>query len=340
MQWANMPAFLVGEYLFIALAIVALSHARACGRDHLVAWVGALVAGTANDLFFMALPLVDNFWQAQATIMITPRLPLYIPCVYVCFLYIPRVAVARLGLPRWASPAATGLTAILFYDAYDIIGAKHLWWTWHDTDPTIAVRFFGSPVGSIMFVITLAAAYAWLLDRGIRRFVVALALVAIGTTPLMMLAMAPLQQLDGGLPGWRGLAALVLVFVALVLAGARRRTTVPRFAADRRLWLATLVYLAVLVAIAIGFDPARVVSRGVHQTLGACDVLATDLGGHVRHEFLCATAFDEPFTLCGSDTASWYTICGTPHEGFGTWLSAIVAITLAAAVAFTRMLRR
>ena len=73
-QWSVLPSFLVGEYLFIGLAALALLHARACGRDHVLTWVAGLVAGTANDLFFMALPLVDNFWQAQATIMITPRL--------------------------------------------------------------------------------------------------------------------------------------------------------------------------------------------------------------------------------------------------------------------------
>ena len=28
-------------------------------------WIAALVSGTANDAFFMALPMVDNFWQAQ-----------------------------------------------------------------------------------------------------------------------------------------------------------------------------------------------------------------------------------------------------------------------------------
>lgn len=26
-------------------------------------WVGSFVTGTANDAFFMALPIVDNFWQ-------------------------------------------------------------------------------------------------------------------------------------------------------------------------------------------------------------------------------------------------------------------------------------
>jgi hypothetical protein len=154
--------------------------------------------------------------------------------------------------------------------------------------------------------------------------------------------MAPLQQLDGGLPGWRGLAVFVALFAVLVVVGLGRRTKAPRFAADRRLWIATMTYFAVLAAIALVFDPAQVVSTGVHQTLGACDVLATDLGGHVRHEFLCATDFSEAHVLCNpqpSDTASWYTVCGTSHGDYATWLAAILVITIAGAAAFTWMLK-
>src|SRR5687767_4991031 len=114
-----MPTFLVGEYLFYALAAIALVHARRNGRRHLLAWFAALLAGTANDIIFMALPLVDNFWQAQATIMLTPRLPLYIRCVYVSFMYYPTVACWRLGLAPLASATASGLAAILFYAPYD-----------------------------------------------------------------------------------------------------------------------------------------------------------------------------------------------------------------------------
>ena len=32
---------------------------------HLMVWVGSFVTGTANDAFFMALPIVDNFWQVR-----------------------------------------------------------------------------------------------------------------------------------------------------------------------------------------------------------------------------------------------------------------------------------
>lgn len=353
-QWAAQPTFLVGEYMFIVVAIVALLHARASGRRHVLAWIAGVVAGTANDVFFMALPLVDNFWQAQATIMITGRLPLYIPCVYVCFLYIPTVAVWRLGLPRWAAPAATGLAAILFYAPYDIIGAKFLWWTWHDTDLPIAARIVGSPIGSTMFVILLAAAYAWLLERGTgakaaisgRRFAATLGLVAVGSTPLMMITMAPLQQLDGGLPGVRGLAVLLAVLVGVTIAGLRRRraeSTTTTATADRRLWIAVLIHFATLTTLGAVFDPARHVSTGIHQTMGECHVPATDIAGHVRYEFLCASDFDEEFRLDDASTPAeptrWYTVHGTPHRDFTTWFAVLLAVSLAGAATFTAMLR-
>jgi hypothetical protein len=33
------------------------------GRQHVFVWIASIVAGTANDAIFMALPIVDNFWQ-------------------------------------------------------------------------------------------------------------------------------------------------------------------------------------------------------------------------------------------------------------------------------------
>ena len=64
-QWANQPTFVIGEYVIIACAVAAVVHARRHGPANVLILVAALVAGTANDLVFMALPVVDNFWQAQ-----------------------------------------------------------------------------------------------------------------------------------------------------------------------------------------------------------------------------------------------------------------------------------
>ncbi|MHC4836899.1 MAG: DUF7802 domain-containing protein [Planctomycetota bacterium] len=337
-QWANLPSFLIGEHVLIALAAVALWHAWRAGRAHRVCWLAALVAGTANDLIFMALPLVDNFWHAQATWMLTPRLPLYIPCLYVCFLYVPTVAVWRAMLPPLPRAALTGLLAILFYAPFDIVGAKFLWWTWHDTDVPIAQRLLGAPMGSSMWVITFAAAFAGLLGRALDRdpavargtLLRAFGWTALLTTPVMMVQMTALQLLDGGAPGPVGLALLVALFAGVAWRGWRHPGRPEQEARDRILFVGTLVHFGALIVIALAFDPATHVSTGVHQTYGPCDVEARDIAGFTRRVYVCAEAFDEDYRFdCGApapaDGARWYTVCGRPHERFASWLVGVVA---------------
>jgi hypothetical protein len=353
-QWAVMPSFLIGEYLFIACAAAAFVHAWRQGperRKHVLVWVLALLAGTANDMIFMALPLVNNFWQAQATIMITPRLPLYIPCVYVCFMYFPTVSAWRLRLPPLSRAALTGLGACVFYAPYDIVGAKFLWWTWHDTDPPIKNRLLGAPIGSTMWILTFTAAFSWLAGRVIdkdpavsRKTVAkAVALVCGLSTLLMMVQMTALQQLDGGTPGIRGLVLLVLIFAGLFAAGLRKATPEPRRPADRVLAIAAAAYFAVLVAIMAAFDPSTHRSASVHQTYGPCHVASTDITGMTRFKFLCAEDFDEDFTFACVDAlpaegAEWYTVCGRPHTSFARWMAGVTALGVVGALLYAYML--
>ena len=63
-----LPSFVIGEFYFIFLAAVTLLHAASHGRTHLFVWAASLCAGTANDAFFMVLPIVDNFWQSQVIV--------------------------------------------------------------------------------------------------------------------------------------------------------------------------------------------------------------------------------------------------------------------------------
>ena len=352
-KWAVQPSFVIGEYLFIACALVALGHALRQGERrgmHVLAWVAALVAGTANDLIFMALPLVDNFWQAQATIMLTPRLPLYIPCVYICFMYTAVVSVWRLQLPPLARAALSGLAASVFYAPYDITGAKFLWWTWHDSDMPIANRILGAPIGSTMWIITFTAAFSFLLNRVIdkelgkqgaprisaKAFCKGLAMVAAFSSLLMVLQMTVLQQLDGGVPGIRALCFVVLLYTAIVLFGWRRaaapwQMTGRAARADRLLNVSVCVYFLTLFVIGVVFDPATHKSESVHQTYGACHVTATDIAGHTRYKFLCAEDFDEDFSFAclpalpsaGSD---WYTVCGRPHKDLRRFLFGVGAL--------------
>jgi hypothetical protein len=45
----------------------------------------------------------------------------------------------------------------LFDVPFDIVGIKLLWWSWHDTDPSLADRSFGVPLTSYLFHISFAS---------------------------------------------------------------------------------------------------------------------------------------------------------------------------------------
>ncbi len=364
-KWAVQPSFVIGEYLFMACAAVALVHALLQGeqrRRHLLVWFGALLAGTANDMIFMALPLVDNFWQAQATVMLTPRLPLYIPCVYLCFMYFPTVSTWRLNLPPLSCAALTGLAALVFYAPYDIVGAKFLWWTWHDTDLPIANRLLGAPIGSSLWIITFTATFAWLLNRVIsgdkavskRTFVRGLVVVAALSSLIMVLQMTAIQQLDGGIPGIRGLLGVIALYGGIAFAGWRRALPDAPRKGDRALIAAALLYFATLMVVLAVFDPQTHRSASLHQTYGPCHVKATDIAGHVRYRYLCADDFDEDFSFeCINREApqgpwfinkrpaagsEWYTVCGRPHKSFSRWMLGVSALCLLGMLLYSYLL--
>lgn len=365
-KWATQPSFVVGEYLFIVLAALCLWHARrqadvgtSARARHTIAWFAALLAGTANDVIFMALPLVDNFWQAQATIMLTPRLPLYIPCVYVCFMYIPTVAAWRVGgISRVGRAAFTGLLGSLFYAPYDIVGAKFLWWTWHDSDKPIAARLLGAPMSSTLWVLTFVAAFAWLLGRGLEpvraggpvtvgRAAKALGLVAGLSTLLMMVQMTALQQLDGGSPGPIALSVGVALFAALALVSfLKRNKGLPGDGAsvDRLLASGIALYFAVLALIMTNFVPETHQSASLHQTYGPCGVEQKDITGLTRFKYVCAEQMDEDYDFACVDgpppsETQWYTVCGKAHTNQALWLGGVLGLGLVGAFAFVGLLR-
>lgn len=347
-QWAVLPSFLVGEYLFIGLATALLVHAIRSSRTHLLFWVGALVAGTANDLIFMALPLVDNFWHSQATLMLTPRLPLYIPCVYVSFMYLPAVAVRRLGLPLLSAAALTGLVALLFYAPFDIVGAKLVWWTWHDTDLTVAKRLFGAPASSSLWVLTFAASYALLLGWIAKRdpemswasFAKGLGFVGALASVVMVLQITILQQLDGGAPGYWALGTGLGLYGLGAALGLRRAVPPDRRFADRIPNVAVIAYYVALLGCVAFFEPTEHRSTGVHQEVGTCGVEVADITGLTRHQFLCSSDFDESFTLACVDTppadgSTWYTVCGRAHTSRAAWAGAVGSLGLVGALVFS-----
>ena len=344
-QWELLPTLLIAEYVVIACAVVAFFHAWRAGRTYMFIWFAALLAGTANDLIFMALPAADNFWHAQTTIMLTPRLPLYIVCMYVLFLYWPTVAVRRLNLGIWSTSALTGLVACLLYAPYDIVGAKFIWWTWHDSDELIAQRLFGAPVSSSLWVLTFTGAFALLIGRVLRVPDVSWKRIAIGVifvvclaTPLMVLQMSVLQILTGGVPGYFALGIGIVLYAALALYGLRAfdYTTSP---VD---WLgrgAVSVYLLMLALNMALFVPETHVSVGVHQIPGPCNIQDTDITGVARQEFLCVQDYDEDFTFdCATtpdDGALWYTVCGRTHTNYAGYTGAVGVLSLVGILVFS-----
>ena len=133
----RMPTFSIIECQWFALSILCLAHALMQDthnrRNHLLLWVVAVFAGSMNDIIFMWLPLVDNFFHAQATFMLHDRLPAYILCVYQVLLYVPTAFVWQYitSRSRYASviPPLTAFLAVAFYGSFDIVGVKFLWWT-------------------------------------------------------------------------------------------------------------------------------------------------------------------------------------------------------------------
>ena len=360
-KWATQPSFVVGEILFIGLALLALWHASKQPNDssdnqrrrHLLAWGAALLAGTVNDVIFMALPLVDNFWQAQAIIMLTPRLPLYIPCVYVCFMYFPTVAVWRFGLPPLAGAALSGLAGSLFYAPYDIVGAKFLWWTWHDSDMPINNRLLGAPIGSTMWVITFVAAFAWLLTRALRsdpavssRTVAkALALVGGLSTLAMMVQMTALQQLDGGVPGVISLITVIALYLGLIAREFGKRQPRRPQTAERVLLGGAIAYFGTLAVVMAVFEPETHHSASLHQTYGPCHIEQKDITGMTRFKYVCVEDYDEDYHfgcvkgLPAAET-DWYTVCGKGHSDFPLWLGGVAGLGVLGVLVYAGLLVR
>ena len=344
-QWAQQPTFLIGEYVIILCALIAFIHACRAGRANLLICLAALITGTGNDLIFMALPLVDNFWQAQASIMLTARLPLYIPCVYVVFMYWPLVAVRRLGLGRWSTVALTGLVACMFYAPYDIVGAKFLWWTWHDSDASIAARLVGAPVSSSLWVLTFVGSFALLLDTILRErevtrkgFLIGLALVACAATPMMILQMAILQTIDGGTPGYLAFGLGLAVYGTVAFLGYRpvNRDKLP---VDWLGLVATTAYLLMLTVNMTFFTPETHVSTGLHQLPGPCDVEEPDILGGARKKFLCIDYYEEDFTFActtpPADGTRWFTVCGKAHTNYAAYAATVGGLSLAGIMVFS-----
>ena len=117
----RMPSFVIAEAVYTVSFLLGLAHALCCSSDrrcqrlHTLLWFAALLGGIGNDIFFTWLPVVDNFFHAQATLMLSPRFPLYILFYYIGWLYFPAALIWRLQLPPMAEASGIALLACAYY---------------------------------------------------------------------------------------------------------------------------------------------------------------------------------------------------------------------------------
>lgn len=122
---------------------------------------------------------------------------------------------------------------IILIKTFVNLGAKFLWWTWHDTDAPIRDRLFGAPIGSSTWVITFSCSFQliWRLilsDNQVKHgkdspsalsALLKVFISAATTTPLMMIQMALFQLISGdsqGLPTIRTMLACIITYVVLI----------------------------------------------------------------------------------------------------------------------------
>ncbi|GMH67558.1 hypothetical protein TrLO_g9399 [Triparma laevis f. longispina] len=341
-QLSTQPSILTAEILFTFSSLLCLIHALLTSRSHVITWFSAIISGTANDIFFMILPMVDNFWHAQCTVMLTPRLPLYIPLAYASFQYVGVAASQRLQNASTLSKSAyAGLCSSIFYAAYDLVGAKFLWWSWHTTDAATVIRWCGVPVGSTMWTLVHVFVFTYILNCTVfnpaaasssftTSFIKGGAATAILTTPCMMIMMSPFQlhqlEIDFSsltltqLPGKPDITAISLVvatFGYLANKGLRTGVAPPRWP-DKMLFATVLLHFATLTLVLAMFDPEAVTATGLHQTIGDCDTKDYDLSGYERRKYLCNkkkhstfSNHNQYFSVCGKvKDVDWFTICG------------------------------
>jgi hypothetical protein len=310
-QLAEHPTFVLMELTAYALVALSFYHAWSesakpggSSRRLKLTWVATFVIGILNDYIFMLLPIVDNFWQAQAVIMLTPRMPLYIPCVYNVMLYWPAVGAARVfyhgNRCQLAEAGLGGLLCCIIYAPYDMCGARFLWWTWHDSDPGVLLKWLGVPGGSTAWTLSFCFCFCYLLRQGSdwgwsERKTLALAGL---TTPMMMLILNVFTCIAYffspdkiGMPGPTTAFMTAIVFAGFVMRREKDPcTSVPSDCIGNESWVVRggiIPYYVMLVCVMTFFSPENQISTGAHQVFGACDATDVDLLGYPRNRYIC-----------------------------------------------------
>lgn len=341
--WHSMPYLLIFEAATYVAFGLCLSHALRKSRQSMSVILTAWIGGAITDYAFSILPNGNNFWHAQASLMFSSRVPLYVPCLYAIMLYLPHELMRCARLSRLGRAALGGLYAALMLNPYDNLSSTFLFTTWHDSDPALAERIAGNPAGNLLFCLGYGFSFHLLLGTG-------LPLASGAGAALFCAAVQLAAGNSSAAPRNSEVAIASVVLLLLVIASLVLRPTslrrAPRFL-TWRLSLAHGLLHGTLLGIAVFGDPERQTSTGLHQPIGPCDTMEVlPLSALRRGQFLCREDFKERFQFdCGvrpaSDNPLWYTICGVPNKDYhahvvSTAISFFVILMLEEILAFVR----
>ncbi|KAK6726377.1 hypothetical protein RB195_004596 [Necator americanus] len=317
----NNPYFLVAELLYVFFCALTFAHAYRHGGRFLYTWIAATIYAFNIESLGLSVSDLNLAWHAQGVLsFFGMRIPLY--CLFGfhhLFVYTSYVLVCRMRLPWWAEGPAAGLSAVMLLLPFRILGTKMLWWTWHDTDPTIKERMFWVPWTSLYFYAATVCSFVWLLRFSrflllereydwmkfpreiICSFLAGVLSFWLGTFQFSLLYY-PLHDFFG--VHSEIATILFLAFYTLLVFVADRNNVDSDARRGSRYWFdelscaITLQYIFLMVLVIIA-DPANIVSEGLHQAIGPCkemESVHTPAGSVLQREkYLCATKYDEKY---------------------------------------------
>jgi hypothetical protein len=323
--WTNQPTFFIAEFLFLSLAAWGIIDALHRPRGALT-FVSCLVGGAAVELVTILHGEVGNFYHSQATVMLFGRRePLYM--LLGCYGWIAHVTMLlskRLGgsmLHRAAFAALLGSEA---WALLDTVGARFLWWTWHNSEPLYDDREGGVPVASSFWIMASMGSLAIVIERAPDHACWGLLAGPLATLGLMhvpfMAIFHPLVTAGGfhasyAMWAFRGLCLLPL-FSRL---GGPPRTDPPLF----RQMAAFAISSCLIACFA---DPAHETRTSFSQPcLRRCGEIESSFWGAFTRKATVCPADNQPardlYRICDSrcDAArtplEMYTTCGVPAQG-------------------------
>jgi hypothetical protein len=158
--FSALPTLPLEEFMAYFLFMRCLSHATETNHQPILA-SGAIVALLNKLASNRMLGRTDTIFYSPATIMLSPRLPLYTISSMACALYVSYIASLKAKGASWTGQVAlAGLLTHLFTAPQEFNGPRFLWWTWHDSHPAVVHRLANAPASALNYALSMGTAHA------------------------------------------------------------------------------------------------------------------------------------------------------------------------------------